>query len=228
MPSAPPKMLFDQLSRLGLASPRHLRFATGRISRAARQLPGYDSIWLDALVSSRALTPFQADEVRAGRADSLRIGPFVLLRRAAWPRLMPAFDAMSLATRRPHLLVVLPGLDASMVRLEQWAACCRRLRNEGIAGDICVGQDGEHVWIAAPHTGGQSLRDWSRQRPVPVRLAELLFRQLTEALADVHRAGLVQGDLSPDGIAVTSAGCRLQFPGLITAIGPRSMPAGSE
>ena len=73
----PPAQLVDLLARLELATPEQLRRAAPRVHRLARDLPLFESVWIDALAQARVLTPFQAAELNAGRGDALRIGTLV-------------------------------------------------------------------------------------------------------------------------------------------------------
>ena len=50
----------------------------GRVRRLARDLPAFESVWVDALAQARKLTPFQAAQINAGRGESLAVGPYVL------------------------------------------------------------------------------------------------------------------------------------------------------
>lgn len=56
-----------------------------RVRRLARDLPRFESVWVDALSQARILTPFQAAELNAGRGPSLRVGTYVILERLAHP-----------------------------------------------------------------------------------------------------------------------------------------------
>ena len=56
----PTEELRGRLLTLNLCSPRDWRRCRPIVRRLARDLPTFDSVWLDALVQLGRLTPFQA------------------------------------------------------------------------------------------------------------------------------------------------------------------------
>ncbi len=74
----PPPPLIALLGRLGLAGPGEVRKAEKYVRRLARDLPQFESVWIDALAQARLLTPFQAAQLNAGRGELLRVGPYLL------------------------------------------------------------------------------------------------------------------------------------------------------
>ena len=108
MREPPPPQLVALLERLGLATEAQVGRMAGRVRRLAGELPRFESVWVDALAQARVLTPFQAAEINAGRGERLRIGPFVLCERLAWPNYVACYRAVS---RRA------PGVSPGMVRL---------------------------------------------------------------------------------------------------------------
>ena len=70
MPELPPAELVATLERLGLASGEQVARMGRRVGRLARELPRFDSVWIDALAQDGVLTPFQAAELNAGRGQS--------------------------------------------------------------------------------------------------------------------------------------------------------------
>src|SRR5207247_126407 len=63
-----------------LATPEVVRSTSGRVRRLARDLPRFESVWIDALAQARLLTPYQASEITAGRGHQLLVGPYVIER----------------------------------------------------------------------------------------------------------------------------------------------------
>ena len=85
MAEQPPAALVATLEHLGLATADEIARMGPRVRRLARDLPRFESVWVDALSQARILTPFQAAELNAGRGPSLRVGPYVILERLAHP-----------------------------------------------------------------------------------------------------------------------------------------------
>ena len=78
MREEPSPPLVEMLARLELAGAGEFRLARRRARQLARDLPLFDSVWVDALVYQRTLTPYQATELNAGRGDALALGPLVI------------------------------------------------------------------------------------------------------------------------------------------------------
>ncbi len=91
-----------------------------RVGRLAKDLPRFDSVWIDALAQARVLTPFQAAELNAGRGGALRVGPFLLGQRLAHPCYVASYRAKNVES-------------AEMVRLAV-------VENAGQRADAILGQ----------------------------------------------------------------------------------------
>ena len=85
MHDEPPPNLVDLLARLRLAKPEQLRAVRPFARALARGLPLFESVWVDALVQSRLLTPYQGSEINAGRGEQLLVGPYVRARHLWQP-----------------------------------------------------------------------------------------------------------------------------------------------
>lgn len=75
----PSRQLQQVLLSKNLCTARDLRRCSSRVRRLTFDLPGFDSVWLDALVQRRVLTSFQARTIESGDHDRLTIGPSVVL-----------------------------------------------------------------------------------------------------------------------------------------------------
>jgi hypothetical protein len=93
MPESPSPELVATLERLGLAKADEVARMGRRVARLAKDLPRFDSVWIDALAQTRVLTPFQAAELNAGRGGRLRVGPFLLCERLAQPCYVASYRA---------------------------------------------------------------------------------------------------------------------------------------
>ena len=80
-----------------------------RAKRLAGELPQFDSVWLDALAQARILTPFQVAELGAGRGQALRIGPYLLCERLAYPHYVACYRARNVETSEMVRLAVIEG-----------------------------------------------------------------------------------------------------------------------
>ena len=99
MPEQPPAELVAMLERLGLADAAQVERMGRRVRRLARDLPRFESVWVDALCQARILTPFQAAEINDGRGPLLRVGSFVLDQRLAHPYYATCYRARNVQSR---------------------------------------------------------------------------------------------------------------------------------
>ena len=121
MPELPPHELVATLERLGVASGEEVARMGRRVGRLAKDLPRFDSVWIDALAQARVLTPFQAAELNAGRGGALRVGPFLLCQRLAHPCYVASYRAKNVDSGKMVRLAVVenagPRADAILGQL---------------------------------------------------------------------------------------------------------------
>ena len=112
-----------------------------------------------------------------------------------------------LAHERKHgRRVVLKVLDPSVARL--WGAdrfarevrIAARLAHPHIVGLIDSGAEGDLYWYAMPYLEGETLRARLERGPLPPVEAAGLLRDVADALAFAHRAGVVHRDLKPENV----------------------------
>ncbi len=75
----PSPELRRQLAELNLCTPYDLWRCRARVRRLSRDLPAFDSVWLDALVQRGCLTPYQARVLEEYSAEELCAGPCVVI-----------------------------------------------------------------------------------------------------------------------------------------------------
>lgn len=127
MPEQPPAQLVAMLERLGLATAGQVARMGRRVRRLARDLPRFESVWVDALAQTRVLTPFQAAEINAGRGESLRIGPYVLCERLPTPCYVPCYRAIRLDSRETVRLAIIENAGPHVLaQLESLVGCVKR------------------------------------------------------------------------------------------------------
>lgn len=220
MREPPPRRLIELLERLGLASEAQVRQASRRVHRLARELPLFESVWVDALAQSRAITAYQAQELKAGRGESLRVGPYVVDEPLRWPGYASAYLAHERHSRGPvHLIVVdrssVPHGDV-LGAIEALAGKLQTIAIDGIAGTIAAGGEGSLRWIASQPIKGRTAAEWMvhHGRFTPEVVLEIA-RQMVAALAAMEKQGLCHGDISTHGMMLTADGrIVLMQPGL--------------
>lgn len=74
----PSDKLTELLISLQLCAPQELVACEKQVRRLCRDLPDFDSVWLDALVQQRILSPWQAEILQSAHPERLRVGEYVL------------------------------------------------------------------------------------------------------------------------------------------------------
>ena len=213
----PSSTLLKTLSTLRLCSPRDLRRCRGYVRRLTRDLPAFDSIWIDALVQSRRLTAFQGQCLEASHGERLQVGPCLLLERLGGTATAETF----LARRRD-------AEDVCVLKLTSVAPEQLRPQSELLAKLVSSAADFQHPAIVLPQAtqvvewpsaGEWRLVSISRHVRGP-HLAELLVRrgrfpdsvvveigrQLLDGLAALEERRLVHGDVSLTNVRITPKG----------------------
>lgn len=213
----PSSSLLKSLSSLKLCSPRDLRRCRGYVRRLTRDLPAFDSIWIDALVQSRRLTAFQGLSLEMSQGERLQVGPCLLLERLGGTATAETF----LARRRD-------AEDVCVLKLTSAAPEQLRPQSELLAKLVAAAADFTHPAIVLPQATQvvewPAAGDWrlvtiSRHVLGP-HLAELLIRrgrfptsvvveigrQLLDGLAALEARGLAHGDVSLTNVRITPQG----------------------
>ena len=134
MSDQPPAQLVDMLEQLGLATAAQVARMGRRTRRLARDLPRFESVWINELAQARILTPFQAAELNAGRGPALRIGPYVLCQRLLHPYYVPSYRARNVDSGQIVQLAAIqlarPQSDEVLRQLESLVGCVKRRHRE--------------------------------------------------------------------------------------------------
>jgi len=238
MREPPPAHLIALLEQLELASAGDLHRVARRVGRLARDLPQFESVWIDALAQARVLTPFQAAELNAGRGESLRIGPYLLHGSLGRPGYAAWYRARRADSRPPirrgtfvhhrwevRLVVAEKTSDRAeeiFGRLEALAAASAELRCEQLVPITEAGIDGQRIWAASPWVEGRTAAEWlvHNGRLPPEAVLEIA-RAMLAGLVRLQQAGLCHGDVSTASLMLTDAGgVVLLEPGLRAILRP--------
>jgi len=227
MRAEPPPSFVELLSRTGLATEADLRRAAPRARRLARGLPLFESVWVDALVQGRVLSPFQAGEINAGRGPRLRLGPYVLCEPLPWPDYVASYRARRADTGRAVRLAVIeasgPDAEGMLARLEALAGARKRLSRRQLAPVTDVGMEDGRIWASSDWVDGLPASQWVLRlgrfpRPAALHVA----REMLAAMVALERAGIPHGDVSTGGLILSEdGGATLLQPGLRAIVRPR-------
>jgi len=222
MREQPPKHLTAMLERLGLADGKDMARVAGRVRRLARDLPRFDSVWVDALAQARVLTPFQAAEINAGRGQRLRVGPYLLCASVPWPPYAACYRARHVDSGETVRLAV---IDDGRERAEEISYAlqtlvetvhAKELRSAHLAPITATGIDSNRIWAAAPWIKGRTAAQWLvHNGRLPPEVVLEIARNMLAGLVDLERAGLCHGDVSTAGLILQGDGTAvLVQPGL--------------
>jgi serine/threonine-protein kinase len=234
MRDAPPPALVELLGRLGLAAPAQVLAVQGRVKRLARGLPSLEQVWVDALAQARILTPFQAGEINAGRAESLVVGPYVLVQPLDALGYAVSYRARELTSDREVRLSVTSApvelQDTWTQRLTDVVRHATMLRDTAIDAIATFGFHSGRLWTSANYVFGQSTSEWllHHGRLPPAAVLEIA-RQMIDALCACETAGLVHGDISARQVWLAGQGqVRLNGAGLRGVVRPNEGYAQSD
>ncbi|MGH7201350.1 MAG: protein kinase, partial [Planctomycetaceae bacterium] len=222
----PSRPLLSTLTELDLCTPRDVRRCRRRVRRLARDVPAFDSVWIDALLQLRRLTPFQARLLESPRPQRLNVGPCVLLDALGHGRIARTYLARRRAGRERCVVKTFEGPPEWL----GWALPRVQATVEGLT-------DFAHPSVVAPHAclrernllvtvsrfvPGLTLEELLIRRgrfPVPVVLD--LAGQLIDALAALEERGGLHGDIRLRNVRLTNGGiAALVDAGIAPAVQP--------
>jgi len=91
-------------------------------------------------------------------------------------------------------------------RLAREARAAATITHAGIATVYVFGEIDGHLVIVSEYVPGETLRTLLSRGPLESSRARAMARQIAEALAAAHEAGVIHRDLKPENIVVTPAG----------------------
>lgn len=218
------------LNDLRLCTPVELQRCARFVRKLASDLPAFDSVWIDALVQARKLTPYQAGLLSSDQPQQIRLGSSVLVDRLGGGRDAETYLARGLNDRELFVVKRLFGESSQTADFQQ------RLR------DLVVGSQGlSHPAIAIPTRVESSPRGvlvhtryipgfhlgelLVRRGRYPAKVVWEIARQLIEGLDALHRRGLVHGEIRLENIRMTDAGqCVIVDAGIRSALDPELIP----
>ncbi|HUY89333.1 MAG TPA: hypothetical protein VMV10_11410 [Pirellulales bacterium] len=227
MKEQPPQGLVDLLARLGLAREEQVRAVGGRVRRLVRDLPAFESVWVDAMAQARILTPYQAVEINAGRGSGLLVGRSAIhepLRSPGYARVYRAWDLESRRWVRLTLFEVAAHDAAELYRrLKTLVRLSAKLPPEcRLLPVVAHGAEGDTMWTVARDVRGQTAAEWmTRHGRFPPAAVADIARQMLAALVVCEQGGIVHGGLNAGQLWLDAQGqVWLPEPGLRPAVRP--------
>ncbi len=97
----------------------------------------------------------------------------------------------------------------SLARFRREVDLLGSVRSPYTAHFVDAGLDAPPFWLATEYVPGPTLLAASRDRPLPPEVCTGVLAALAEALAAVHRVGVVHRDVKPHNVILASGGPRL-------------------
>ena len=158
--------------------------------------------------------------------DPARIGPFTLEGRLGAGGMGQVFFGSSPGGRAVAVKVIHPELAGNpefRVLFGREVQAARSVSGFYTAPVVDADVDADTPWLATAYVAGPDLGDGVRQHgPFPAGAVRRLGAALAEALAAIHRAGLVHRDLKPANVILAADGPRVVDFGIA-----RAMEAGT-
>ena len=209
-----------------MAAPGEVAAVAGRVRRLARDLPSFESVWIDALAQARLLTPLQAAELRAGRGRSLRVGPYLLYERLPSSGYATVYRVRRLPDRRWLRLTLIAADTTSTGDLERRLELLVR-QSQGMSGPplspvIEHGAGDGLLWAASADLRGQTAQQWLiRHGRMPPAAVLEIARRVLAGLDQCHQSSVPHGDLGATQVWLDDRGSVwLPEPGLRAAVRP--------
>jgi len=139
-----------------------------------------------------------------------KFGPYLVQKKLGQGGMGAVYLATDSRNNVPVALKVLApalGSDASYLqRFQREASTASKLQHPNIVACYGSGVEGNTHYMALEYVGGGDVSDLLKQGPIPEQRALEITRQVVQALAAAHQAGIVHRDIKPSNILVTRDG----------------------
>jgi serine/threonine protein kinase len=223
----PSPELTERLHKLGLCHEGDLRACRPQIKQLARDLPTFDTLWLDALVQLGKLTPYQAKILTRNQDDQLSIGDYQILDVDHQEEGHIIYQAQH---KNSKLAVLIDTWDLrddqrgeTLRRLEALQKQLQLVKNAAIPTILQLIEQDQKVHVVTLRPHGPHLKEiLVRRGRFKPRLVLEIARQIFHGLQTLHQFHLVHGDVRLRNISLDRNGrVTLLCPGLLNAIYPQ-------
>ncbi|MCA8987370.1 MAG: hypothetical protein KDA78_07005 [Planctomycetaceae bacterium] len=202
----PSAQLIDALTRSTTCRERDVLRCRTVVRRLSQDLPVFDSTWIDALVQSGKLSPFQAEMLQAGRSDQLRLADMLLIDLLSNEQYHRCYLARS-ANRQQFFRVEefpedqIPAAQAVTRLLEAaYHPGLEKPAPQYLARETSL-------YVITPFQQGLTARDLLiRQGRFTPEFLSLVAGFLRERLSQYARTGFVHGDIRPGNLFLGCSG----------------------
>jgi eukaryotic-like serine/threonine-protein kinase len=194
----------------GLCVASDLRRCRRKVKRLTSDLPAFDSVWIDALVSQKSLTPYQATLLESEHPERITSGEYILIDRLGGRNRSETFLARNRKRKRFCLetLSLRPEqLDSSENHLKETIRQLAEWHHSHVVTPREVIKQQESLVVVSQYIPGLSLRELLVRRgrfPVPVVIA--IARQVLTGMKALQKEGVFHGDLRLENVKLSPRG----------------------
>lgn len=210
-PEHPRRLRFrDVVLASGLITPEQLQRAEQAVARTLDSRTTPEGVWdralADALVGSRELTRFQADQMLEFGRTVFRLGQYTVLDEIAKGGMGHVFLAEHALMGRQVAVKVLPRAKAtpeSEAAFRREMRMLGRLDHENLVRAFDAGFDAKVYYLVTELVPGVDLKRFVKDNgPLDEVTAAFVVAQAARGLAYAHEQGLVHRDVKPGNILV--------------------------
>ena len=207
----PSKELQQRLRDWQLCQPGDLRRARRFVQQLARDLPAFDSVWIDALVRLGRLTPYQARVLESDAPEALCIEQHLLLEELGCSATGRTWLAKPVGQREFRILKrVQLRPERRAVIVEQGRQLIQRavdFSHPHLVPPSLALETPEGLVFNSPYVRGVPLGELLiRRGRFPAILVAEIGKQLAAGLAAWHARGLAHGDLRLSHVRIDDHG----------------------
>ncbi len=188
---------------------KHRLSQSGQSEEQTAALEISDRLLADILIEQDQLTPYQADQLMAGRTK-LNLGPYLVTDWIAQGGMGQVYKAVHQFMGRVCAVKVLPLARATQIARDSFIREIRmqaKLDCPYLVRAFDAGQDGSVHYLVTEYVPGMDLRRLIKSRgPLPIQEAAHIIMQAAMGLHYAHQKGLIHRDVKPGNILVTPEG----------------------
>ena len=210
-PVEAPDELVRRLTQLQLCRPSDFRRARACVRRLSRDLPAFDSVWIDALVQLRKLTHHQARLLESGAGDQLLIAGYVVVDKLGHgphgTTLLAKSPGRNDRTVLKRLQIAMEAVPDCRMRLSQFIERSHACSHPNIVVPEQLLDFDQTLVAVSRWVPGLTLKELLvRRGRFPASIVIEIARQLSSGLAALHGHGLVHGDVRLSNVRMTTVG----------------------
>lgn len=207
----PSQALLERLYENQICTPRDLNRCRKQVQRLTRDLPAFDSVWIDALLQARILTPFQARLLDSTPPGQIIVGPCLLLDRLGGGQRGETFLAQHKSSRQICVLKIVAPRDGYSVEefsaFESVIAKIADISHPCLVGPQVCDRLGDRIVVVSRHIAGPHLAELLvRRGRFPADIVWEIGRQLLDGLATLHASGQMHGDIRTHNVRLAQSG----------------------